>query len=163
PLLLCLLLWMIANWRTRRGLAFGFAAAMLALVVGAELLLPGWIPSFRAAMREYWQYTGGQSALDVLLSPPMGKPAAVLVVLMLVGIWWKLRRCAAQSSEFSLLIALTLAATLIIIPTFASYNQVLLLPAILLFLRERYWLWQRSRWSRVACLVVLLVIGWPWF
>jgi Glycosyltransferase family 87 len=162
PLLLCLFLWMIAAWPTRRGLAWGFGGTMLALVGGAELLLPGWITSFRTAMRDYWQYTGGQSALDVLLSPTMGKPAAVLVVLMLVGIWWKFRRCGAQSSEFSLLVVLTLAATLIIIPTFASYNQVLLLPAVFLFIRERALLWQRDRWARIACLLVLLMIGWPW-
>src|ERR1700758_1603803 len=68
PLLLCLFLWMIAAWPTRRGLAWGFGGTMLALVGGAELLLPGWITSFRTAMRDYWQYTGGQSALGVLLS-----------------------------------------------------------------------------------------------
>jgi hypothetical protein len=52
--------------------------------------------------------------------------------------------------------------TLIVIPMFAPYNQVLLLPAILLIVREGRELWNKSRVSRVACALTVAVITWAW-
>ena len=45
---------------------------------------------------------------------------------------WRLRRVSHQSDAFGIMLALVLAVTLVIVPTFAPYNQVLLLPAVFL-------------------------------
>lgn len=162
PLLACLLLWTLGNWRTRRKLIWGFASTMALLLVGAELLLPGWIGSFLNALRDYRQYTGGLSSLDVLLSPSVGRLVALAVLLALAWICWRFRRVEAESPDFVLLVALTLGATLIVIPTFASYNQVLLLPAVFALTREGKWLWQRGSWSRAVCMLGIGLLAWPW-
>jgi hypothetical protein len=162
PLLLCLFLWVAADWAGRRGLLEGFALTIALLVGGAELLLPGWIADFRGAIRDYYRYAGGQSSLDLLLSPAFGRPAAIVVVCVLLGTWWGLRQTDCRRQNLALLFTLTLAATLIVIPTFASYNQVLLLPAIFVLLGQRHKLWKRGPWSRAACLLVLGVLGWSW-
>jgi len=162
PLLLCLFLWVAADWAERRRLMGGFAVTMAVLIGGAEFLLPGWIADFRGAMRDYYHYAGGQSALDLLLSPTWGRPAAMVVVCVLLWTWWRFRRTDSRPQDLALLFTLTLAVTLIVIPTFASYNQVLLLPALFVLLGERHKLWKRGSWSRAVCLLVLGVLGWPW-
>ncbi len=55
-----------------------------------------------------------------------------------------------------------LALTFLVIPKFAPYNQVLLLPAIFLIAREGRVLWNKSWSSRMACCLTLTAIGWPW-
>lgn len=75
---------------------------------------------------------------------------------------WKVRRASHDSSAFSTMLALVLAVTLVIVPTFAPYNQVLLLPAVFLIAASWKDLWSRSPMTRLACGVGLLVVGWPW-
>ena len=104
----------------------------MAVLVGAgEILLPGWIGEFRAAASDYRRYTGGQSLLDSLLSPALGRVLTLVVLLCLIVVAWRLRRSGADSDKFSLLVATALATTLIVIPMFAPYNQLLLLPAMM--------------------------------
>ncbi|HKT89636.1 MAG TPA: glycosyltransferase family 87 protein, partial [Candidatus Sulfotelmatobacter sp.] len=73
-LVLWLCIWVAGEWRERRNIFWSMALSAAALVVGAEMLLPGWIQEFRAASTAYYQYTGGgRSVLDVLLSPMVGR------------------------------------------------------------------------------------------
>jgi hypothetical protein len=51
-----------------------------------------------------------------------------------------------------------LATTLLVIPMFAPYNQLLLLPAVMIAVRSR--LWQKSRYSRFLCSIAALSIAW---
>ncbi len=60
------------------------------------------------------------------------------------------------------MLALVLAVTLVIVPSFAPYNQVLLLPAVFLIAISWRELWSRGGLTRLACGVGLLVVGWPW-
>ncbi len=60
------------------------------------------------------------------------------------------------------MLALVLAVTLVIVPSFAPYNQVLLLPAVFLIARSWKDLWSRGSLTRLACGLGLLVVGWPW-
>jgi hypothetical protein len=60
------------------------------------------------------------------------------------------------------MITLTLAATIIIIPMFAPYNFLLMLPAIFLVFKNRRRLWVEGAISRSGLVMFSMVLGWPW-
>ena len=60
------------------------------------------------------------------------------------------------------MLALVLVVTLVIVPTFAPYNQVLLLPAVFLIAASWKDLWSRNQLTRMACGLAALVVFWPW-
>jgi len=55
-----------------------------------------------------------------------------------------------------------LAVTVIVIPSYALYNQVMLLPALLMLLRDRQTIWNRNRTSRVLLSLGAILLAWPW-
>lgn len=162
PLLVCLGLWTLNDWRSRQRFVWGFGLTMVILVGAGEWLLPGWIGEFRAAATDYRRYTGGQSLLDSLLSPAVGRVVSLIVLLCLIIVAWRLRQAHVSSMNFSLLVATALGATLVVIPMFAPYNQLLLLPAIFLIARKWGELWGKGLWSRVGCCLTAAIVGWPW-
>ena len=60
------------------------------------------------------------------------------------------------------MLALVLAVTLVIVPSFAPYNQVLLLPAVFLIATSWRELWSRNRLTRDGLWIGVLVVFWPW-
>src|SRR5215468_9714006 len=56
-LVLWLCIWVSGDWRERRLVIGSYAIAMLVLMISGEVLLPGWIPKFYAAVRNYNRYT----------------------------------------------------------------------------------------------------------
>jgi hypothetical protein len=158
-----LALWAITDLRSRRNFLWGFGLTMAALLGGAELVLPGWMAEFRQAMANYWRYTGGgRSLLDVLLPAPFGSLAAITIVTALVALCLRSRAASPQTSAFHLTLASVLAVTIVVIPTFAPYNQLMLLPAILVGLEYATRLWKENLASKFVLLVVSLLIAWPW-
>ena len=174
PLVAWLLLWAVGDWRARRKLVFGFGLVMALLLAGAEIILPGWWRMFAEAIGQYHQYTQNQSVLEVMLNEVLGSVAggtvgrvggqilAVIAVLACAPVLWKLRGEQPDSSGFSGATALVLALTVLVVPMYAPYNQVLLLPAILLLVRERATFMSRSRTRRLTYLVGALLVGWQW-
>jgi len=163
PLTAWLLLWAFSAWRRRQNLVWGFALTMGFLFGGAEYVLPGWIGRFRAAVAAYRQYNDGAgSLLDALITPAWGRVVAGLIVLALAVTAWKFRRASTDSSVFNLMLGLVLAITIVIAPKAAPYNQVLLLPAMLLVARDWRILWRKNRLSRILFMVCGLLIFWPW-
>ena len=59
-------------------------------------------------------------------------------------------------------ISLALAVTVIVIPSYALYNQVMLLPALLVLLRDRQSIWNRNRAGRVLLSLAAILLSWPW-
>jgi hypothetical protein len=161
-LLICLLLWTVSDWQPRQRFLWGFGLTMTILVGASEVVLPGWLSDFRWALSAYRRYVGGQSLLDQLLSPRVGQLFSAIALAIVVLICWRFRRAEAQSHEFQYMVATALAVTLIVIPMFAPYNQVLLLPALLLIVREGRHLWHKSLMSRTAYCVTIGAIAWPW-
>ncbi len=158
-----LMVWGLADWRARRNLVWGFVGTMTALIAGGELLLPGWIGRFRDAVSDYREYAGGAgSALDVLITPAVGKIVASLIVLGVVWACWLVKRQPAKSVPFALVSSMVLTATVLVIPTFAPYNQLLLLPGIFLLSRGYREIWGSEWPQRAAVLVCALLILWPW-
>lgn len=161
-LILWLCLWVVGNWRERQRVLWSFAITMAVLVGAGEWLLPGWIHEFRAAMASYYRYTGGgNSVLDVVLSRWVGRVTAAALVAMLLCFTWRVRRAAETTPEFQWSLSFALATTLLVIPTFAPYNQLLLLPGFMIFLRAIDHLWQRGRVSRFFVTITALAVSWP--
>ncbi len=173
PLVAWLLLWAVSDWRARRRFAFGFGLAMAVLLGGAEIILPGWWRMFAAAIGQYHQYTQNQSVLEVILNDVLGSAAggigrvggqvlSAIAVLACAPVLWKLRREPAGASGFGVAAALVLALTVLVIPMYAPYNQVLLLPPILLLVRERAAFVSQSRIRGWVYAVGALLVGWQW-
>ena len=171
PLVAWLLVWAVSDWRARRKLAFGFALVMTLLLAGAEAILPGWWRLFANAIAQYRQYTRSQSVLEVILNVFSGSAAAARIggqilaaaaILACAAILWKLRREPVDTSGFASGPALALALTVVVVPMYAPYNQVLLLPTILLLVRERAAFSSQSRVRRLAYSLGVLMVGWQW-
>jgi hypothetical protein len=163
PLAAWLIVWTISDWRQRQRFLWGFAMTMAALLGGAEYLLPGWMTKFRLAIAAYRQYTGGAgSLLDVLVTPGWGRVISGLILLALAVVCWRLRREPADTAAFSLATAVVLAATVVIVPMVAPYNQLLLLPSVFLLIQHARSNWNRSRLTRLAYVVSGLLVLWPW-
>ncbi len=161
--ILWLCIWTVGNWRVRQRVLWSFGITVAALAVAGELLLPGWINEFRTALAAYYQYTGGgNSVLDVALTPIWGRVAAVLLVCVLGFVTWNLRRADERTAEFQWSVSMTLAVTLAVIPMFAPYNQLLLLPGIMLIIRSIRGLWARGTLSRFMVVITMLAIFYQW-
>jgi Glycosyltransferase family 87 len=159
PLTAWLLLWTISAWKSRQLFVYGFVLAVAALVGGGELLLPGWIGLFRKAVSDYTQYTG-PSLFDLLLGPVASVVAASLLLIAVASVCWKFRDATCQSNSFMLGTTLVLAATVVVIPMFAPYNQLLLLPGIFLAIAKSSHFRTPSR--AFVSAVAIAVIAWPW-
>lgn len=156
-------IWVWGNWRQRQRLFWSFAVSMTLLVAGAELLLPGWIGEFRRASAAYYLYTGsGQSVLDMALTPLVGSAVAAVVVVTLLVLVWRLRHSAPHSLEFQWSLAVVLATTLVVIPMFAPYNQVLLVPAVVLIVGKVHQLWKSGRVMQSLIVAAAVSVIWEW-
>ncbi len=162
PVVLWLVAWAVSDWRSRRNLFIGFALTMLLLLVGAELVLPGWPRMFFQAIGQYHRYTQNQSVLVWLFGAIVGRILEAVSVLACAVCVWRVRRESATSAAFGRAIGLVLALTVVIVPMFAPYNQVLLAPAILALV------WSESRRDpilpviRLARTVGGILLAWPW-
>ena len=162
PMVAWLLLWTICDWRSRRRLLFGFGLVMLLLLGGAELVLPGWLRMFYTAIQQYHQYTQNQSVLVFLFGGIVGRIFEVLSVLICALCLWSIRREASTSAAFGQSIGLVLALTVAVVPMFAPYNQVLLVPAILALLRSQTSGQPVLPAIRMARTVGGVLLVWPW-
>jgi hypothetical protein len=166
PMVAALLLWVGCQWKTRWRLAAGFSATMAVLLAASQWVLPGWWKMFWQATREYHQYTGNQSVLDQLvnwgLGPWGGSAVAAIAVLACVALLWRLRHEPADSENFGSAVALVMAVTVLIVPMYAPYNQVLLVPSILLLAKERRKLISESRVVRIVYYLALFAFAWAW-
>jgi hypothetical protein len=156
------LLWSFADWHRRQKFVWGFSFCLLALVLGGELLLPGWIPRFYDAVAAYRHYTGAQSLLDVLLTPWAGGVLGAMISLAFARVAWRMRRIPANDPGFAFMASLVLAVTVLIVPMTAPYNQLLLLPAVFLIVRDWNALWKGSRLLRASAIIGICITAWPW-
>jgi hypothetical protein len=163
PLVAWLLLWVISEWKQRQRLFWGFGVTMLLLVGGAEFILPGWIRMFLGAVEQYHRYTQNHSVLDELLPGAYsGKIGAACAVVVTFTLLWIRRKNAADSVEFSEATALVMALTVLVVPMYAPYNQLLLLPAILLLARDREFFHASSKALLFTYWIAALALAWQW-
>jgi hypothetical protein len=160
PAVAWLMVWTLSDWRNRRRFLFGFGLAMALLLGGAEIILPGWWRLFAHALGQYHRYTQNQS---VLLVPWEYSGIVIAAAVAVCGFFlWKQRGEPADKQNFGLAISLVLALTVLVVPMYAPYNQVLLLPAILVLVRDRTLFMSRSRGVRFLCLAAAFALAWQW-
>lgn len=162
PLVAWLMLWSAAAWQRRWKFTASFFICFGALVAGAEVLLPGWIPRFHAALLAYGRYaTSGP-----LLQEAMPRTGAILLLLLLMvalaALCWHACNCEAQDELFMETTALVLAVTLVVLPTYPPYNQLLLLPGVLLLWCHWRELWRQSLALKVLLAAIALPLIWSW-
>jgi hypothetical protein len=162
PLVLWLLLWAGSAWRSRRRFVFGFGLVMLLLLGGAQLLLPGWLRMFAEALGQYHRYTQNQSVLVWSFGSIAGRILEAVSLLFCALCIWPVRRELASSAAFGRAFALVMALTVVIVPMFAPYNQVLLAPAILALLRSESSGDPILPAVRLARRVGGFLLVWPW-
>jgi hypothetical protein len=163
PLAAWLLFWAVTDWRRRRRLVFGFVTVMAFLLAGAEIVLPGWLRMFRQAIENYHRYTQSRSVLDVMVPwASAGKILAVLATLVCIWLLVKFRNEAAGTEKFGRITALIMGLTVLIVPMFAPYNQVLLLPTIFVLARDQTSLVSRSRSTRFLYIAGAFSLCWQW-
>jgi hypothetical protein len=161
-LLLWLAVWTVADWKRRYRLLLSFLISMTVLVASSEILLPHWIPRFFQAVQEYRRYTGATSVLSTMVSPIVGVSAAILSLVPTALICWKERKQPADSEAFVRVLCLALAVTVLVAPTAAPYNQILLLPSILLLARECRTIGRRSGSGTFLVAIAAALAAWPW-
>jgi len=157
-----LALWTLADWRRRYPLAVSFLATMTILAAASEWYLPHWIPRFWRAIHEYQHYTGASSVMDKFMGPPWSWTFELLAFAATMGVCWRERRQPANSGAVAFTFSLVLATTVLIIPSLANYNQVLLIPALLVVAKESQTIWRESVPNRALFVVTICLIFWPW-
>jgi Glycosyltransferase family 87 len=162
-LLLWLALWTVADWRHRYPLAASYLLTMGVLITASEWYLPHWIPRFWNAILEYRRYTATASPTVVLVGHFWGSMFDLLAVLVFMVACWRERRLAANSSAFAFMVAFALVITVDVAPSFGPYNQVFLLPGILLLVKERRAIRRRSAADRLLSALAAILLFWPWF
>src|SRR4030081_3542936 len=115
-----LTIWTLADWRRRYRWAAAFLITMAILCAASEWYLPHWIPRFWHAIHEYQRYTGATSVMDNLIGARSSWALDVLVFAATMVACWRERRQAANTGSFAFMLSLVLAATILLVPTYAA-------------------------------------------
>lgn len=130
------IIWTIGDWRQRKRLAWSFAISLLALFLASEAFLPGWLGEFATAAHAYEGYSGETSILRVLLPAIAAHFISALLIVVFLVLCWRWRHAEAGTVRFGWALAWAGAVMLLIVPKLSSYNQPLLVPALLVLIAE---------------------------
>ncbi|PYX32289.1 MAG: hypothetical protein DMG80_08595 [Acidobacteria bacterium] len=161
-LLVWLTVWTASDWKRRYRLLVSFLVTMTILLVSSEIYLPHWIQRFWEAVEEYRKYTGASSVLSTMISPVVGVSVAILSLAMTALICWKERKRLAGSEAFARVLCVVLAVTVLVAPTAAVYNEIFLLPSILLLARDWRHIARRSASGTFLIGSIATLAAWPW-
>jgi hypothetical protein len=157
-----MLLWAASHWSQGKRLIGSFAAALGILLIASEAFSPHWERGFLMALREYLRYGRDPSFLQLLFPSAVADLATAALLVALVLICWKARNAPLGSEDFGWGLAWVVTVTLAIIPKTAAYNQLLLIPALLLMLTQHQKISQAGRLPRALVKAVLLCLLWEW-
>jgi hypothetical protein len=127
---ICFLVWVAGLWPQRKRLVLSFAVTLSVLVIAGEIILPNWISKFFGAIQAYRSYTNDPSILQFAFGATFSWVAVITLCSALVVVAARYKKCSAGSTEFGWLLASAATVTLAILPV-SVYNQVLLVPALL--------------------------------
>jgi glycosyl transferase family 87 len=156
------LLWCMGQWGSRKRIAISFLSALTVLVLASEVLLPRWPFEFLAGIPPYLLYTQATTGIHELFGPLGARIVFLVLAVVIVFSAWRAKSEPADSDEFRLTLSLILVFTCIVIPSLAPHNQVLLVPACLLLVKERRRIWAGGRIARSLWCATWLAIAWPW-
>jgi len=132
--ILWLLLWAISDYAKRKRLIWSFLGTMLLQVLAAEVVVPGWVGQFFAAVRGYPAYGSDPNIFAVFLPRWLAKIVTAALIGVLLAMLWRWRKAAAGTAEFGWALGWAAAVTLAILPKLAAYNQPLLIPVLLVLI-----------------------------
>jgi hypothetical protein len=156
-----LAIWVVAEWRRRASLAWGFLGTTLILFLASEWLVPGWIPTFLNIVRAYRRYAYGYSLLDVWFTPTVGPVLGAVALFAVLALCWRYRSEPANSPTFLLAVSLVLAVNVVVMPTLAPHAQLLLLPGLLCLLGANRF-GDAGLIGRRFRLAAWGLLAWPW-
>jgi hypothetical protein len=156
-----LLLWTLADWRGRRGFAYGFLGGTALLATSALLISPHWIFEWLHVLSGYRKYTYPPLARD-LWGPHGGSALMAGLLVAALALAWRMRHVSAASGEFALTVSVLLAISVVtLLPSDAVYDHLLLLPGIVFLLR----FWRRlvlvNRAFRILLALSIAALAWP--
>ena len=141
PQLAAILIAWLLLWTLLRNvwtLLLSFSFSLVALLACATWLLPGWVQRWRVAATEYTAYRHLRLDLQGVFGHFLGLILSAALALCAILLLWRCRRCAANSSDFGAMCAVSLALTVCILPTelAMTYNYVLLFPACFILIES---------------------------
>lgn len=155
--------WVLSDWRKRKAVLAGFAVTVVVLIFGSDALLPGWISEFLHGLTAYARYTESRSWVALILPGWFAVVAGAIAVAGTVLVCLHARHSQAASLEFALASALVLNLTILVVPaTLPTFNQVLLLPGVLVLLAHWRLTWEKDRVTRAALVFLAGVVIAPW-
>lgn len=156
------LLWVTGSWRERSRLFWSFTFTMAAWLIASEAVAPGWVSRFESAVREYPAYGTDPCILRVLLPARMAEILGGALIVLLVVVCWRWRKAATGSEQFGWALAWVATVTIVILPKLAAYNQLLLIPALLVLARRHANLPRAGFWLRAVTKGAFACQIWQW-
>lgn len=154
-------IWTVGRWAERKRMVWSFAVTMLALLLGAQALSPHWLFEFVAAVYDYGKYATNPSIFYILFPSVLPRVIEAALVITLIVLNWKWRTCGPESSEFGWALSWAAIVTLALIPV-AAYNQVLLIPPLLVLLVQRRAIASMGLLPRALAKAAFASQGWQW-
>jgi Glycosyltransferase family 87 len=156
------LLWCAGLWTRRKAAAISLVAALAVLIATSDALLPKWPLEFVGGFAAYLGYTHVTNGLFELF----GRVAGSFVLLgLLAAAAVAVRRAVAKAgdaTQFAVASVFVLTFTCVAIPSLAPHNEILLLPAFLLLVKERSRIWAKGKLARSLWFAGWLLLAWPW-
>ena len=119
--LLPLLLWSMAEWRRRKAFLLAFGATEAALLVGSELLIPGWFGYWLDTIRAYAHYAGASPLVLELLPRRFYFASVALLAGSAIFVSYRFHQ-----TDLLFAVSYSVTAFQLIFP-FQIYNEILLL------------------------------------
>jgi len=158
-----LMLWTASNWKDRKALLISFTLVSSAMLIGSELLLPGWFWKWRDGLSAYAHYAPAPGAyVELLFGKMLGKIIGSTLALGICTFCWKSRNATADSDRFKLAPVLILTGTLLVNPVWRLYDLVFLFPSALLLFHWRHQFSRLKPLQRAILIVFGTVLAWQW-
>jgi hypothetical protein len=103
-----------------------------------------------------------QPQVHLLFGKYIGSGVAVALAVGIVALCWRARRDSAHSERFMLVTPFILAAGLMLSPIWHIYDDVLILPAILLGFHWRDEYFHLKPFGRAVIVFSIFVLAWSW-
>jgi hypothetical protein len=161
-LILWLVLWALGGWKERKALVWSFVGTMAILMTASETLYPRWIGEFLRAALAYQTYAADPSIVRALLPSFLAKLFSAMLLGFLFALCWRWRRAPAGSENFAWALAWVSGVTLVIIPKLAAYNQLFMIPALLVLLAQRETIWKTGLLPRAMVKAAFGCQLWQW-
>ena len=156
PVLLPLLVWCVVRWRSRKRFLLSMGATLTALLIAAEVLVPGWFYGWIGTVAAYRRYAGAKPPLMELLPPETYFVAVATLAGLIVWVTTRFHR-----SDLLLAISFSIAAFQLVVPV-QLYNEVVLLVPTIWIAQNRDVVASCGQFASLCRALVwtVLVAGW---